>query len=77
MALEAGWIVTEVGRQPWIIQKYMLTKDAVTPSLYVPNTFFAFFLLYLALGTIVIVLLRRLAAGWGNNSARELAGAAR
>jgi len=31
IALEAGWIVTEVGRQPWIIHKIMRTKDAVTP----------------------------------------------
>jgi cytochrome d ubiquinol oxidase subunit I len=31
VALEAGWIVTEVGRQPWIIYGIMKTKDAVTP----------------------------------------------
>jgi len=31
IALEAGWTVTEVGRQPWIIYKVMRTKDALTP----------------------------------------------
>ncbi len=31
IAIEAGWIVTEVGRQPWIIYGIMKTKDAVTP----------------------------------------------
>jgi cytochrome d ubiquinol oxidase subunit I len=31
LAIEAGWIVTEVGRQPWIIYGVMKTKDAVTP----------------------------------------------
>ena len=31
IAIEAGWIVTEVGRQPWIIYEIMKTKDAVTP----------------------------------------------
>ncbi|MGF1926278.1 MAG: cytochrome ubiquinol oxidase subunit I, partial [Bacteroidia bacterium] len=31
VALEAGWVVTEVGRQPWIIYGIMRTKDAVTP----------------------------------------------
>jgi cytochrome d ubiquinol oxidase subunit I len=31
IAIEAGWIVTEVGRQPWIIYGIMRTKDAVTP----------------------------------------------
>jgi cytochrome bd ubiquinol oxidase subunit I len=59
VALEAGWFVTEVGRQPWIIQGIMLTKDAVTPSQQVPKTFFAFAALYMALGVIVIVLTRR------------------
>ena len=31
-AMEAGWVVTEVGRQPWVVYKLLLTKDAVTPS---------------------------------------------
>ena len=31
IAIEAGWTVTEVGRQPWIIYGIMKTKDAVTP----------------------------------------------
>ena len=30
LAMEAGWVVTEVGRQPWIVQGYMRTADAVT-----------------------------------------------
>ena len=32
LALWCGWIVTEVGRQPWIVQGYMRTADAVTPA---------------------------------------------
>jgi len=56
VALEAGWFVTEMGRQPWIIQGIMLTRDAVTPSQQVPKVFFAFALLYVSLGVIVIVL---------------------
>jgi cytochrome d ubiquinol oxidase subunit I len=31
IAIEAGWTVTEVGRQPWIIYGIMKTRDAVTP----------------------------------------------
>jgi cytochrome d ubiquinol oxidase subunit I len=31
LAIEAGWVVTEVGRQPWIIYGVMKTQDAVTP----------------------------------------------
>ncbi len=39
LAIEAGWTVTEVGRQPWIIYRFMRTSEAVTP---VPNQFIAF-----------------------------------
>jgi len=59
VALEAGWFVTELGRQPWIIQGIMLTKDAVTPSGQVPKVFFAFAALYVSLAILVIVLVRR------------------
>jgi cytochrome d ubiquinol oxidase subunit I len=63
LALEAGWIVTEVGRQPWIIQGVMLTRDGVTTVDAVPATFFGFSILYLVLGTALALLLRRLATG--------------
>lgn len=59
IATEAGWIVTEVGRQPWIIQGVMRTADAVTPmpGLVIPFTFFM--LLYIALAVAVTWLLYR------------------
>ena len=59
IAIEAGWFVTELGRQPWIIQGVMRTADAVTPmpGLIVP--FLAITLLYLVLAAIVILLLVR------------------
>jgi cytochrome d ubiquinol oxidase subunit I len=59
VAIEAGWTVTEVGRQPWIVQGVMRTADAVTPmpALIVP--FATFTLLYLMLGVIVVALLYR------------------
>lgn len=58
IAMEAGWIVTEVGRQPWIIYQVMRTEDAVTPAtnLMVPLVFYT--LLYLVLGLFTIVMLR-------------------
>ncbi|MEW1866214.1 cytochrome ubiquinol oxidase subunit I [Streptomyces sp. NBC_00669] len=37
-AMECGWIVTEVGRQPWTVYNVLLTQDAVTPSRGVPVT---------------------------------------
>ena len=57
IAVEAGWVVTEVGRQPWIIQGFMRTADAVTPmpGLVIPFTIFT--VLYLFLGVIVAWLL--------------------
>ena len=57
VAVEAGWVVTEVGRQPWIIQGFMRTADAVTPmpGLVIPFTIFT--VLYLFLGVIVAWLL--------------------
>lgn len=57
LAVEAGWVVTEVGRQPWVIQGILRTADAVTPmpGLIVPFTTFT--LLYCFLGAIVAWLL--------------------
>jgi cytochrome d ubiquinol oxidase subunit I len=60
LGLEAGWFVTEVGRQPWIIQHVMRTSDAVTPAEGVFEMFIVFTLLYVLLGSTVLVLLYRL-----------------
>jgi cytochrome d ubiquinol oxidase subunit I len=54
LATEAGWTVTEVGRQPWVAQGLLRTADAVTPmpGLVVPMVIFT--LLYIGLGAIVV-----------------------
>jgi cytochrome bd ubiquinol oxidase subunit I len=59
VAIEAGWMVTELGRQPWIIYGVMRTKDAVTnmPHLAVP--FFTITAIYLLLSVVVIALMKR------------------
>ena len=59
IAVEAGWMVTELGRQPWVIYGVLRTRDAVTPmpGLIVP--FLIFTLLYCFLGVIVCWLLYR------------------
>jgi cytochrome d ubiquinol oxidase subunit I len=59
VALEAGWTVTEVGRQPWIVHGVMRTADAVTPmpGLVVPLVTFS--LVYVFLSFVVVYLLRR------------------
>jgi len=59
VALECGWVVTEVGRQPWIIYGITRTEEAVTPmhGLIVP--FSVFSIVYIILGVIVAFLLRQ------------------
>lgn len=59
IALEAGWVVTEVGRQPWIIYGIMRTKDAVTPMPGIAWSFYLFSAIYASLSVIVIFLLYR------------------
>jgi cytochrome d ubiquinol oxidase subunit I len=60
VAIETGWVVTEVGRQPWIVYGVMRTADAVTPMPGVAVPFIIFTVLYAFLALIVFVLLRRL-----------------
>ena len=52
VAIEAGWIVTELGRQPWIIYGVMRTADAVTPVPGMVYHFFLFLILYLGLAAV-------------------------
>ena len=60
LATEAGWVVTEVGRQPWVVQGVMRTSEAVTPmpGLIAPLTLFT--LLYIVLGAVVVSLIASL-----------------
>jgi cytochrome bd ubiquinol oxidase subunit I len=58
VCMEAGWIVTEVGRQPWIVYEYMKVEDAATGNTGVWITFVAVVLLYIAVGATTILVLR-------------------
>lgn len=60
LALEAGWIVTEAGRQPWIVYHVMRTREAVTPRADVEITLIVYVVLYLALAVALIGTLRGL-----------------
>ena len=59
LAVEAGWMVTEVGRQPWIVHGVLRTADAVTPmpALVVPMVTFT--AIYIFLAFVVLFILRR------------------
>ena len=59
VAIETGWTVTEVGRQPWIIYGVMRTAEAVTPMPGLVAPFLAFTLLYVFLAMIVVWLMWR------------------
>ncbi len=62
MAIEAGWMVTELGRQPWIVQGVMRTADALTPMPGLVFSLTAIVAIYALLTVIVIALMRRLVA---------------
>jgi cytochrome d ubiquinol oxidase subunit I len=64
LALWMGWIVTEVGRQPWIVQGYMRTSEAVTDAKGIWFSFVLVLLLYAAIGTIAILVLRAMSRRW-------------
>lgn len=61
IALIAGWVTTEVGRQPWVVYGLMRTEDAVTGAEGIPIGYVSLVAIYLALGVAVAWLLRRLA----------------
>jgi cytochrome d ubiquinol oxidase subunit I len=64
VALECGWIVTEVGRQPWVVYNIMRTEDAVTKASGIWVTFSLIVLLYIALGTALVLTLRAMTRRW-------------
>ncbi len=64
VALECGWIVTEVGRQPWIVYNVMRTSDAITHASGIGVTFAAVVVLYVALGAALIIALRAMSRRW-------------
>jgi cytochrome bd ubiquinol oxidase subunit I len=63
LALEAGWMVAEVGRQPWIVYGLMRTSDAVSPiaASQVWTTLVAFVLVYGLLGAVAFYLMAKFA----------------
>ncbi|HEX2392496.1 MAG TPA: cytochrome ubiquinol oxidase subunit I [Solirubrobacterales bacterium] len=69
LALWCGWIVTEVGRQPWIVQGYMRTSEAVTNADGIWFSFALVLLLYAAVGTIAILVLRGMSRRWRETGA--------
>jgi cytochrome d ubiquinol oxidase subunit I len=67
IAMEAGWVVSEVGRQPWIVYELMKVEDAATGNTTVWITFVAVIVLYLALAGALIYVLRSMSRRFHRN----------
>jgi cytochrome d ubiquinol oxidase subunit I len=72
VALESGWIVTEVGRQPWIVQGFMRTSEAVTPAQGLWWVFGLTMALYVGLFVTAVLILRALSRRWHEGEEGEI-----
>ena len=68
IALQAGWFVTEVGRQPWVIQGILMSSASVTPAAGVVQVLYGFTAMYIVLGATVVWLLRYLSRPAAGNA---------
>jgi len=71
VALECGWIITEVGRQPWIVYRVMRTSDAVTHANGIWVTFSLVLAIYAVLGATLIIVLRAMSKRWRSEDGPE------
>lgn len=63
VALEAGWVTTEVGRQPWIVYELMRVEDAITSAPNLQAGYYVMIAVYLLLTVGTVMVLRKLARG--------------
>ena len=71
VAMECGWIVTEVGRQPWVVYQLMTTAQAATTNGGVIDSLTAVIVVYAVLGVATVLILRMLARRWRQGSQDE------
>ena len=64
VAMECGWVVTEVGRQPWVVYRLQTTSEASTTSGGVVTTLSVIVVVYAVLGAATLLILRMLARRW-------------
>ena len=69
--MECGWIVTEVGRQPWVVYQLMTTAQAATTNGGVIDTLTAVIVVYAVLGVATVLILRMLARRWRQGAPAE------
>jgi cytochrome d ubiquinol oxidase subunit I len=71
VAMECGWVVTEVGRQPWVVYRLLTTTAAATGNRGVVGILGVTVVFYAVLGTATILILRALARRWSRSDAQE------
>jgi len=72
VSLETGWVVTEVGRQPWTVVGLLLTRDAVTTSGNIWLFFAGTMAIYAAIGAATVLVLRLVRRRWRALGAAEV-----
>jgi cytochrome d ubiquinol oxidase subunit I len=71
VAMECGWVVTEVGRQPWVVYRLQTTTAAATTNGGVVTTLSIIVVGYVLLGIATVLILRMLARRWRNKDLEE------
>lgn len=72
VAMEAGWVTTEVGRQPFIVYGILRTADAVSPAPSLHLGYYAVVAIYIVLTVLTVYVLRRLARDSGTAAPQEI-----
>lgn len=73
VAMECGWVVTEVGRQPWVVYQLQTTAQAATTNGGVLTSLSLIIVVYAALGAVAIAILRALSRRWRRGDTLEAA----
>ena len=71
VAMECGWVVTEVGRQPWVVYRLQTTAAAATTNGGVIASLSIVIVVYAVLGVATILILRMLARRWRRGDVQE------
>ncbi|MGI8446805.1 MAG: cytochrome ubiquinol oxidase subunit I, partial [Streptosporangiaceae bacterium] len=71
IAMECGWIVTEVGRQPWVVYGYLTTSQAATTAGGVPAGLAGIIVLYFALGAAILGVIYQMSRHWQREEVGE------
>jgi len=72
LAMEMGWVTTEVGRQPWIVHGILRTEDAVTDAGYIWITYWSLFAVYTAMTVGVFLVLRSMSRRWAQGESLQV-----